>query len=208
MESNTSAVIPNWNGSANLRVVLRSLHAQTQRLKEILVVDNGSRDDSVAVATQAGARVISLDSNYGFAAGVNRGIQAATGEWIAVINNDVELSPSWLASLIPVMPDAWFATGKLLSAPGRIDGTYDAICRGGCSWRCGSGRADGDVWNKTKPIQFAPFTAAVFRRELFRRVGLLDEDYVSYLEDIDFGLRCAAAGLSGRYMPGAVAYHK
>jgi GT2 family glycosyltransferase len=104
--------------------------------------------------------------------------------------------------------DAWFATGKLLKGGPFIDGTYDAICRGACPWRCGAGRRDGPLWNEPKRIRFAPFTAALFRAELFRRVGLLDEDYESYLEDVDFGLRCATGGLSGIYVPHAVAYHE
>ena len=59
-----------------------------------------------------------------------------------------------------------------------------------------------------RTIQLAPFTAAVFRAELFERVGLLDERFESYLEDVDFGLRCAEAGLTALYVPEAVAYHQ
>src|ERR1700685_1242604 len=99
---------------------------------------------------------------------------------------------------------AWFATGKLLDAQARerIDGTFDGVCRGGCAWRCGHGRLDSPVWNQPRCIQLAPFTAAVFRADLFRRAGLLDEQFETYLEDVDFGLRCAELGLRRLYVPG------
>lgn len=208
--TSVSVIIPNWNGAVQLGKVLRSLQAQTQTAEQTLVVDNGSVDSSIEVARRAGATVIALDANYGFATAVNRGIQAAASEWIAIVNNDVEMPPLWLEALLSEASsrDAWFATGKLLTPGGDIDGVYDAVCRGGCAWRCGAGRPDGPAWSELKPIRFAPFTAALCRAELFRRVGLLDEDYQSYLEDVDFGLRCATAGLTGIYVPHAVAYHQ
>ena len=209
-DTRVTVVIPNWNGAENLATLLGCLRRQTRAIEEIIVVDNGSTDHSIAVAARAGARVIDLDSNRGFAHAVNRGIEEAQGGWIAVLNNDVELSPTWLATLIAEAEtgEAWFATGKLLGPRGQIDGTYDAICRGACSWRCGAGRPDGPEWNQSRTIQFAPFTAAVFRAELFQRIGKLDEDYGSYLEDVDFGLRCALNGLSGLYVPTALGHHQ
>ena len=99
--------------------------------------------------------------------------------------------------------------GKDLDAGARerMEGSFDALCRGACAWRCGNGRLDSQIWNQPKTIQLAPLTAAVFRADLFDRVGLLDEAFESYLEDVDFGLRCAEAGLTGLYVPEAMAYH-
>ncbi len=129
-----------------------------------------------------------------------------------MLNNDVSLEPNWLAELMAKLQTSqfWFAVGKLLDARhrDRLDGSFDAVCRGLCAWRCGQGRLDSPVWNQPREIQFAPFTAAVFRAQLFERVGLLDEDFESYLEDVDFGIRCATAGLTGIYLPQAVAYHQ
>jgi GT2 family glycosyltransferase len=206
-------VIPTWNRSALLAQALENLTQQTYPLDRVIVVDNGSTDDSVAIATWAGARVISLGANAGFAAAINQGIrQAAGAEWICVLNNDVTLEPNWLARIMAKLTEgnAWFATGKLLDAQARdrIDGSFDAVCRGGCAWRCGHGRQDSTMWNQPRTIQLASFTAAVFRAAVFDRVGLLDERFESYLEDVDFGLRCAEAGLGGLYIPEAVAYHQ
>jgi GT2 family glycosyltransferase len=210
-------IIPTWNRAAFLADTLENLGRQTYPIDRIIVVDNGSTDDSGKVATQAGAQVISLARNEGFAAAVNRGIREAAlcadrAEYVGILNNDVTLTVDWLARLMAKLETtgAWFATGKLLDAQARdrIDGSFDALCRGGCSWRCGHGRLDSPLWNEPRTIQLAPFTAAVLRAAAFERVGLLDERFESYLEDVDFGLRCAEAGLNGLYVPEAVAYHR
>ncbi len=202
-----AAVIPHWNRRDLLEPLFASLHAQTRPFDEIILVDNGSRDDSAALAERH-ASVIRLPANLGFAAAVNRGIASTAADWIAILNNDVTLAPDWLEQILTA--DAPFATGKILNAAdhSRIDGTYDEISRGACAWRCGSGQPDSPTWNVPRPMQFAPMTAALFRRSLFLDLGPLDENFGSYLEDVDFGIRCALAGYRGSYVPSAVAYHR
>jgi GT2 family glycosyltransferase len=202
-----AAVAPVWNGREWLELLLASLARQTRPVTELIVVDNGSTDGADKLARERGARVISMGRNAGFAAAVNRGIRAAQCDYIAVLNSDVELAPDYLQQLAAT--NAWFATGKLLTpSTDRIDGTFDAICRGGTSWRVGSGRQDGSVFSERQPIALASWTAVLFRTEIFRRVGLLEECFESYLEDVDFGLRCAAQGITGVYEPAAVAWHQ
>jgi len=89
-----AAVVPHWNRRDLLQALLANLREQTRPFDEIIVVDNGSEDDSVAVAERAGARVIRLKSNLGFAPAVNRGIAATDADWIAILNNDVTLDPA------------------------------------------------------------------------------------------------------------------
>ncbi len=206
-----TAVIPNWNRRDLLEKALRSLLEQSYPPQELLVIDNGSDDDSVDVALRAGARVIEMGRNTGFSRAVNEGIRQSKSDWVAVVNNDVELERVWLERLISAAEEsgAWFATGKILrlGSTDTLDGTFDGVSRAGCTWRCGCGRKDGPQWAGEKEIRFAPFTAAVLRRSLFEEVGYLDEDFESYLEDVDFGLRCALAGRAGRYVPAAVAHH-
>ncbi|MGE5325763.1 MAG: glycosyltransferase family 2 protein, partial [Deltaproteobacteria bacterium] len=185
---------------------------QIRVFDEVIVVDNGSQDDSAALAERAGARLIRLERNQGFAAAVNRGIASTDADWIAILNNDVTLAPGWLAALLSAAEKetAYFATGKTLMAsdPSRIDGTFDAISRGGCAYRCGSGKPDGLLWSQPRRIQMAPMTAALFRAKLFEEIGHLDESFESYLEDVDFGIRCALADRHGIYEPAAIAYHQ
>lgn len=207
-----TVVIPVWNGRDLLVGLLEKLRAQTYPIVEILAVDNGSTDGAAEAAEARGARVLRLGSNYGFSRAVNQGIEACGTELVAVVNSDVEPEAEWLERLVRAMEsaDVWFATGKTLSARQRkwIDGTYDLISRGGCAWRVGNGRPDGAEFSQGQAIMMAPATAALFRMELFQRVGLLDARFESYLEDVDFGLRCAVAGLRGVYVPGAVASHQ
>jgi GT2 family glycosyltransferase len=207
-----AAIVPVWNGRELLERLIASVQRQTQPASELIVIDNGSTDGAPEVARRRGARVIAMGRNAGFAAAVNRGIRESRSEWIAVLNNDVELAPNYFAILAgaSVASNAWFATGKILSSalPGRIDGTFDAVCRGGAAWRVGAGRPDGPSFAEPRIIASAPWTAALFRAELFRRVGLLEERFESYLEDVDFGMRCAGQGLGGVYDPAAVAWHR
>ncbi len=207
-----AAVIPTWNRRDLLATLLRNLAAQVRPFTEVIIVDNGSEDDSVELATSAGARVLRMGGNLGFAAAVNRGIEAADAEWVAILNNDVTLEPDWLATLLDAAApeNIWFATGKILQAANQqlVDGTFDEISRGGCASRCGSGKPDGPAWNQARRIRIASMTAAIFRRQLFRDLGGLDETFGSYMEDVDFGLRCALAGRGGLFVPSAVAYHR
>jgi hypothetical protein len=205
-----TAVIPNWNRAELLAAALDSLRRQTRPPDQIIVVDNGSGDRSVSVAQAAGARVIEMGGNAGFARAVNAGIEAASGEFVAILNNDIELAAQWLEGLLNRLRDSdhGFATGKLLSPSGLIDGAWDAVCRGACAWRCGQGRPDGDLWSRERAIRIAPLTAVLFRSSVFRSIGTLDHIYGSYLEDIDLGIRCAMAGITGVYVPEAVGRHR
>lgn len=212
MKAEVTAVIPVWNRRELLERLLEKLRAQTHPLAEVLVVDNGSADGSAEFAESRGARVIRMGSNTGFSRAVNRGIDECRTEWLAIVNNDVEPAPDWLQRLVEATAGsgAWYATGKILSAshPQEIDGTYDVLCRGACAWRAGHGRDDGPEFSRSRDIWFAPATAALFRTALFRQLGGFDELFESYLEDVDFGLRCALAGYHGRYVPEALAWHQ
>lgn len=207
-----SAIVPVWNGRELLMRLMDSLDAQTRPIDELLVVDNGSADGAPEAARQRGARVIAMGRNAGFAAAVNRGIEESRGDWLAVLNSDVVIAPDYLGRLLAACDacKAWFATGKILVAgsPDRIDGTFDAMSRGGTSWRVGSGRSDGAIFSAGRQVWSPPFTAVLFRTEIFQRAGRLEERFESYLEDVDFGLRCAARDLPGIYVPAALAWHR
>lgn len=211
MSAGVTIIVPVWNRRDLLERLLERLRAQTHPIAEILVVDDGSQDGAPERAEASGARVIRMGAHGGFAPAVNRGIRESRTPLVAIVNNDVEPAPDWLAKLAAALAsDVWFATGRILQAaqPDRIDATYDLLCRGGTAWRAGYGQPDGAAFHEPRTIWSAPFTAALFRAELFEKAGLLDERFASYLEDVDFGLRCALAGCAGRYVPEAVAWHQ
>lgn len=201
-----AAVIPHWNRAELLGTLLENLRLQTRAFDEIVVVDNGSTDGSADMAEQAGAHVIRLDHNRGFAVAVNRGVEATDADWVAILNNDVALDPVWLERLLAV-EGVSFATGKILSSldPSRLDGAWDAISRSACPVRIGAGAPDGPEWNESRAISMASMTASLVRRAAWMP---LDERFESYLEDVDLGLRFTKAGLTGVYEPAAVAYHQ
>jgi GT2 family glycosyltransferase len=211
MSGGVSVVIPTWNRKDLLMRTLETLKNQTHPIRETIVVDNGSTDGAAEAAEAAGARVLRLLRNTGFAHAANQGIAASAGSRIALVNNDVEFEPDWLARLSAALdrPDVWFATGKILRAadPTRLDGAFDAISRGACAWRVGQDCKDSPLFSQPRPIAMASATAVLYRADLFRQVGRFDETFGSYLEDVDLGLRCARRGLQGAYVPEAVARH-
>ena len=178
------------------------------------MVDNGSTDPSSEYAKSSGAEVIRFEENRGFAIAVNEGIRQANSDFVLIVNNDVVLSHRWIENALRVgkEEDAPFVCGKLLrpsqaSGTAEIDGSWDLISRAAYAWRCGYGKPDGPVWSQRRRIHWAPMTAAMFHRRVFEQVGLLDTRFESYYEDVEFGVRCAAAGIAGIYDPEIVATH-
>lgn len=206
-----SVIIPTWNRADLLHSVLVSLKKQTRPPDQIIVVDNGSTDLTKNVTQEFGVDLVELSSNRGFAVAINEGLKRAEGEWVLLLNNDVLLQSDWIERILKAACEGGvsFAAGKLLQKDnGRtIDGSWDLISRAAYAWRCGGGRPDSAVWSTRRKIWFAPMTAALFRRSLFEQLGPLESGFQSYYEDVDFGIRCALAGISGIYEPTAVAYH-
>ncbi|HEY1497664.1 MAG TPA: glycosyltransferase family 2 protein [Candidatus Solibacter sp.] len=200
-----SAIVPVWNGRDLLAGLLASLDAQTLAVSELLVIDNGSTDGAPELARAHGARVIPMGRNCGFAPAVNRGIGEATHPLVAILNSDVVLAPDYVERLVAAR--APFATGKLLSPAGTLDGSFDLTTRAATTWRAGADQPDAPPFDEAREITSAPWTAVLYRAEVFREVGRLEESFESYLEDVDFGLRCVAHGVRGRYIPEAHATH-
>ena len=224
LSSSFTAVIPVHNRADLLERLLATVRKQTVAFNEIVVVDNASTDGAREVARAFGCRVIEMGENAGFARAVNRGWRAAGSEWVAILNSDIELDSRWLEHLISGSlttgslttgslktgsPEASFATGTIVSAANHeiVDGTYDLVSRAGCAWRAGHGEPAPDGGYGSYPIAIAPGTACLYRRSVLDQLGGFDERYVSYLEDVDLGLRCLREGFMGVYVSNAIAYH-
>jgi GT2 family glycosyltransferase len=209
-----TAVVPAYNRSDLLGKLLVSARSQHLPFREIIVVDNGSEDAARDVARSFNCSVIEMGTNAGFAAAVNRGWRAASSEWVAILNSDVELAPHWTERLLLEIggraPDLYgFATGSILNAGARncIDGTYDLLSRAGCAWRAGYGETVPELPMSSFPIAVAPATALLFRTQALARLNGFDEHFESYLEDVDLGLRALRLGIRGMFVPDAVAWH-
>jgi GT2 family glycosyltransferase len=195
-------------------VVLPSLREQTYGDFETIVVDNGSSDGTAGHLRDAypEVRVVELGANLGFAAAVNRGIEAASGEHVAVVNNDLELDRRWLECMVAALrdhADAGSATGKMLFYDHRdvIDGAGDFTSWYAVSAPRGRGETDRGQYDVAEPVFSACGGAALYRRTALDEVGAFDEDFFAYAEDVDWGFRAQLAGWTCRYQPAAVAFH-
>ncbi len=207
-------VIPNWNGRHMLEVCLPSLFAQDFDDFGVIVVDNGSTDGSAdyILANYPGVKVIQLTENCGFSGAVNRGIEAGTREWVLLLNNDIEMAPNCLTQLANQAdsdPLIRMWALKMLSYSDRnvLDGAGDGVLRGGVGYRFGTLEPDSEHYSLKREVFGACAGAALYHRTLFDELGLFDEEFFAYLEDVDFNLRAARAGHRCCYVPGAVVYH-
>lgn len=214
MPTKVSVIIPNWNGESLLPGCLSSLRRQSFREFDLILVDNGSTDRSVEVARAAmpDLQVIQFADNLGFSRAVNAGIQAAQGQQIALLNSDVELDAEWLQALVKTLdthPEVSACASKMVNARDR--GLLDAIgigcLAGGIGYPIGSHEPDEGQYAYPVAVLGPCAGAALYRREFFDTVGLFDEDFFAYHEDVDLTLRAQWAGLRCLFVPSAVAYH-
>ena len=207
-------VIPNYNGREMLQICLDSLAAQSYENFEVIVVDNGSSDGSVELIHQRypDVQLIELDQNLGFSAAVNHGIEQSTGEWVLLLNNDIEMDPHCLEKLAAATagePSYRMFALKMLSFHQRdvLDGAGDGVLRGGVGYRFGTMEADGAKYSLKREVFGACAGAALYHRSLFEQIGLFDADFFAYLEDVDFNLRAVRAGHCCCFVPQARVYH-
>ncbi|MDZ4835441.1 MAG: glycosyltransferase family 2 protein [Candidatus Melainabacteria bacterium] len=209
-----SIVIPNWNGKHYLADCLDSIRKQTHKSIETIIVDNGSHDGSVEFlkTNYPEVKLITFEVNTGFSPAVNAGIRAATGSYIALLNNDTIIEPLWVEELVKGLdehPEVGSVGCKMLAYDDQtiLDGVGDGYRRGGLPGRIGHKEKDEGRFDTQRYILGACGGAAMYRRELFDDIGLFDDDYFAYLEDVDLGLRAQSAGYKCLYIPTAIVYH-
>jgi len=210
-----SVVIPNWNGAHFLPGCLDSLRQQTYSPLEVIVVDNGSTDGSRELLARdyPWVRVVALAENRGYAGGVNAGFRVARGEVLVAFNNDAEADPCWLAELLAALerhPEAGMAVGKVLLFDRRdtFHTTGDLYGRDGIPRNRGVWERDTGQYDREEFIFGAGGVAVAYRRAMLDDIGLLDEGFWSYCEDVDLSWRAQLAGYKCVYTPRAVVYHR
>jgi GT2 family glycosyltransferase len=216
-----SVVIPNWNGAEHLPTCLDSLRRQTYPHVEIIVVDNDSDDDSLALLDRdyPEVQVIPLKENRGYAGGVNTGFREAQGEILVVLNNDTEARPSWLEELwagLQRHPEAGSATSKILLFDERevFNSAGDLYGVDGVPINRGVWEEDEGQYDDEDKV-FSPCGGAcALRRSMLEDLAskgqdrAFDEDFFAYCEDVDLGWRAQLAGYECLYVPGAIIYHR
>jgi len=214
--SSVDVIIPNWNGVRCIGPCLESLAAQTYPNVRVVVVDNGSTDDSLRIVREQFPQVsvIEVGVNSGFSAAVNRGIRETTGDYVALLNNDAVAAPDWIATMAHAL-DADEELGScasrmlVMNKPWLLNVTglaYFPSLRS-CSVPIGWGAIDSYEHHRRYLVLAPCGGAAMYRRSALREVGLFDDDYFLYFEDFDMGLRLQLGGYDCLYLPDAVVYH-
>ena len=217
-DDSITVVVVNWNSRDDLADCLRSLAAQEDRDFSVVVVDNGSSDDSVAMMRRdfPDVRVLAERENHGFAEGVNRGIALCDTAWVATLNNDAEAAPDWLGELRRVLRtggerlgmiqsrivfkhahDRTNSTGVLMGPDGSfIDRHFDAPV---------------DPAASVEEVFCVSAGAALYRSSMLDALrlgsGVFDRTFFMYYEDVDLGWRARLGGWTALYAPQATVFH-
>lgn len=220
MQKSVVVVIPNWNGAEDLPIAINSILAQSFEDFLLAVVDNGSTDDSQKVIEQYQAkdprvRGIYLDKNYGYTGGVNPGMELAIregAEFVAPFNNDAAADKDWLKHLVQFLqknPKYGIAACTLLHADGKtIDSTADQYTIWGIPFPRGRDEPASVSYDQDTEIFGASGGASLYRVSMLKEIGIFDQDFFAYYEDIDLSFRAQLAGWKVAYVPKAVVYHE
>lgn len=207
-----------------LPACIAALRAQTFRDFEIVVVDNASSDGSAEwLAAQPDVRVIRNENNLGFAAACNQGIRAGNASFVALLNDDAQPEPQWLASLVRAMqhPQSLIPTLQSLRVgacaslmlfadrPDVVQSAGIAMDRAAIAWdRLRGYPADSAEAQQPREVFGASGGACLYRRAMLDEVGLFDERFFAYLEDVDLAWRAQRAGWRCLYVPQARVLHR
>ncbi len=214
-------VILNWNGVEHLRRFLPSVVAAAPEGVGVIVADNGSTDDSVAVlaAEFPSVSVLCMDANYGFAGGYNRALEGIEADYYLLLNSDIETPAGWLEPILDCLernPDVAVAAPKLISYADRTEFEYAGasggfidylgypFCRGRILRRVEKDRGQYDDQRDVFWVSGAAFCC---RADVFRALGGFDGDFFAHMEEIDLCWRMQLAGYRVRIVPQSTVYH-
>ena len=209
-----SVIIVNWNGSRLLGRCLSALRIQTHPSYQVVLVDNGSSDDSLTLVERDYPEVVVIrnDTNLGFAAANNIALNRIQSRYVATLNNDTQVEPTWLAELARGMeknPTIGMCASKMLFLEDQktINSAGISVDRAGIAWDRRGGEPDDDRPEQPEEI-FGPCAgAALYRRKMLEEISFFDEDFFAYMEDVDLAWRAQLAGWRCLYVPTARVYH-
>lgn len=212
----TAIIVPNWNGQDELPACLDSLLTQSIAT-EIVVVENGSVDGSIELIETRYPSVTLLKQpiNLGFAGGVNVGLRYAIEkgyEYAALFNNDAVAEADWLELLVGALeekPNYGVATCKFMSIDKKhLDSTGDTYTSWGIPYPRGRGETNLGAYDGATDIFGGSGGASLYRIQMLEQIGLFDEDFFAYYEDVDISFRAQLAGWKVLFVPKAQAYHQ
>lgn len=213
---NTFVVIPNWDGEDWLGECIDSLLLQSVQC-EIVVVENGSVDRSIDILKTYGKKIVVLvqPKNLGFAGGVNVGIRHAlehNAHYVALFNNDAVADTDWLKHLIETAQgnkQTGIVAAKILHSDQKtLDSTGDFYTIFGLPFPRGRGQKDSGQYDNKTVLFGASGGASLYSAAMLRDIGLFDEDFFAYFEDVDISFRAQLAGWNVYFAPKARVYHR
>jgi GT2 family glycosyltransferase len=212
-----SAIIVNWNGAHHLRVCLPSLRSQSFKSLEIIVVDNGSSDDSAEVAREWEVRWLGLDKNIGLAPALNRGAAIAAGDFLLFVNNDMRFDREFVAALVePLLrDDEMFSTDGMQynwegTAPGHLAARLTSVRPKGRSFAV---LVPGlyffqETSAAATPVFMGSAASMMVRRTHFEMLRGFDDRLPLGYEDVELCWRAWIRGWKTVYIPKAVCWHR
>ena len=216
---NVSIIIVNYNGKNLIRDCLKATEEQSFKDFEVIIVDNGSLDDSLfeikkfleETSIAPLVKLIALERNVGFSGGNLEGFKHADGEFVALLNNDADPDKEWLGELVKAMASdstVGICASKLVLHGGKIiDSAGDAYSTSLKGFKRGEGEG-APLFNKREYVFGACAGAALYRRKMIEEIGFFDEDFFLIHEDTDLNFRAQLHGWRVIYVPNAIVYHK
>ncbi len=207
-------IIVNWNGKKHLTGCLNSLKNQRYHDFEVVLVDNGSVDESVGFVQKnfPEVKIVQLPKNLGYSVGMNAGIENSKSKYVIALNNDTTVDQNWLSELIK-MAESNQRIGscqpKILSMqnPQTIDTVGLALNWEGDAYQLGVQEKDTGQYSKPKELLGACSASVLYRRSAIEQIGGFDPDFFAFYEDVDVALRLKKAGWKCMFVPSAVVYH-
>ena len=207
-----SVIVLNYNGASLIEKCLTSIFTQSYTHNEIILVDNNSSDGSADAALRSfpDLKVIRNSQNLGFAEGNNVGIRKSQGDLVLLVNNDVVLDREAVSQLVQeASPEVGLVGGAIHYADGKrlwaYGGLFDPFT--GMHWQALQGTNTETEIPENPPVDYVPGALLLTRRSLLDRVGLLDDYFFLYGDDLDLALKARRQGYSVRVTPNALAYH-
>jgi len=219
MDTKVSIIILNWNGLENTTQCLESLKKTIYPNYEVIVVDNGSTHDDAQVLKERFSDYIHLienDRNYGFAEGNNIGMRYALNnsrpDYILLLNSDTVVNPEFLTELVKAAETdnrIGSCQSKILSLKDQkfIDAVGIGINKYGCACQMGYAEKDNGQYETMTEVFGACAASALYRTETLKQIGLFDEDFFAYYEDVDLSWRARLFGWKCIYVPTSLVHH-
>ncbi|WP_296807354.1 glycosyltransferase family 2 protein [uncultured Methanobrevibacter sp.] len=209
-----SVITPNYNGVKFLKNYFKSLDDDSEYIGEVIIIDNGSDDSSIDYIQNNSFNfpviLIKNDENMGFAPAVNQGIFKAKHDYIFSLNNDTEIKKGSIKAMLDLIQDenVFSVQAKMLQSSNKklIDDAGDEYNLLGWTKKIGENQSC-DNYSQVLEIFSSCAGAALYKKDILYEIGLFDDNFFAYMEDVDLAIRSQINGYKNLLCPDAIVYH-